>query len=120
LGDPDRDGKLNILEYALVTDPRVPGVPALPSTALVTNPADDQTYLEFTYRRRIGAPGLTYLLETSADCIGWTSDPAWYQHVAGPMPTMDGISEIITERLLPAVNSAGDAARFGRVRIVAP
>ena len=75
-GDPDGDRIPDLLEYAFHLDPCTASAKGSPFAAEKTNPADGKDYLEFTYRRRSGAPQITYTVENSPDCITWTADRA--------------------------------------------
>jgi hypothetical protein len=120
LGDPNGDGIPNILEYALNLNPHGFAGNGLPSSAIVANPADGQEYLEFTYRRRIGVPGITYVVETSGDAAVWTGDVSAYELVSGPLALGDGVTETVVVRVLPAVRTPGSPSRYARLRISAP
>jgi Fungalysin metallopeptidase (M36)/Viral BACON domain/Fungalysin/Thermolysin Propeptide Motif len=119
-GDPDADGIPNFLEYALNLNPHAASTTGLPYSVKMINPVDGQDYLEFTYRRRIGAPGITYTIETSADCVTWSSSTAQYQNAAGPLATGDGVSEIVTVRVLPKMNAPGTSMKYVRLRVGGP
>lgn len=120
MGDPDRDNIPNLLEYAFNLNPRAPDTGGLPFSVKMANPADGEDYLEFTYRRRIGAVGITYTIETSADCTTWSPATSQYQTAAGPLATGDGASETITVRLLPKISSPGIPVKFVRLRVSTP
>lgn len=68
LADPDRDGLVNLAEYALGLDP-------LTSDAQVRVPAVswDGTNWMFTWIRPTDRPDITYTAETSADLASWSS-----------------------------------------------
>lgn len=70
LADPDGDGIVNLMEYALNLDPkhsdRISGPTS--STALVGG----TTYLCFTHRKNSAASDLVYGYEQSTDMLGWT------------------------------------------------
>jgi len=93
MGDLDGDGIPNLLEYALNLDPRAPGTSGLPFSVKTVNPVDGEEYLELTYRRRIGAAGIRYIIETSTDCVTWSPAASQYEAAAGPLATGDGISK---------------------------
>ncbi|MEY3898419.1 MAG: hypothetical protein RLZZ214_3941, partial [Verrucomicrobiota bacterium] len=64
--------------------------------------------------------GITYTIETSADCTTWTSSTAQYQNASGPLATGDGVSETITVRVLPKINTPATPMRYARLRVSAP
>jgi len=67
--DEDADGITRLLEYALVSDPRVPSLDALPQLGF------DGTDLSFTFERwNDGCHELTYVIKSSEDLDQW--DPA--------------------------------------------
>ncbi|WOO42964.1 di-heme oxidoredictase family protein [Rubellicoccus peritrichatus] len=64
--DPDRDGLLNLIEYALCTNPIIPdteGVPILESDG-------DNLLLRYNRARA----DVNYIVETSVDLVSWTVD----------------------------------------------
>jgi hypothetical protein len=70
-GNRDRDGSVNLVEYALNMDPEVPDVPPLTSGVEVIQGSD---WLVIHYRRwddRLNA-GLVYQAETSTDLVDWS------------------------------------------------
>lgn len=118
LGDFDRDGIPNVLEFALNLDPAAANRSGLPTTEIKVNPADGKKYLEFSYRRRISPNGISYLLETSTNCATWNADTAAYEAVGTPSATGDGETEIATVRLLPSLSSG--AGGYIRLRVSMP
>lgn len=119
-GDPDHDGISNLLEYAFDSNPRVAGLAHGPFALTKVHQLDGRPYLEFTYRRRAAASGLTYAIETSADCIGWSPSTAAYETVSVFPPGSGETAETVTVRILPAVGSPGGEARFARLRVTSP
>jgi hypothetical protein len=67
-GDFDWDGLVNLVEYALGTDPRVPNGGPVPGIA---NDALGHPRLTLSFTRPIGLPGLTYTVECSSDLTAW-------------------------------------------------
>lgn len=116
-GDPDGDKIPNVLEFAINSDPHDSTQDGVPFVAEGVDPSDGKTYLEFTYRRRIATPGISYTVETSADCVSWTSNASFYQQIGGSLATGDGVTESIKVRVLPAINTPGNTARFVRLRV---
>lgn len=64
--DPDGDGMVNLLEYALGTDPLVADSGDLFSAAVVGGHA------QVSFNRNASATDLTYVLETAPDLATWT------------------------------------------------
>lgn len=65
--DPDGDGLVNLLEYALALEPKVPSTSELPSVSV---DASDWIY---TYKRPVDRTDLTYLVEVSTNLSTWTT-----------------------------------------------
>jgi hypothetical protein len=105
LADPDTDGRANLIEYALATNPATPD--AGPVLGLSAAPVR----LQLTFNR-IAAPALTYAVESSDDLATWSPTPVWTstgaQNVAGPVTVTDLADLGTTPR------------RFLRLRVSAP
>jgi hypothetical protein len=103
--DPDGDGRLNLLEYALNTNPAVPDA----GPVLSTSSAPSKLQLTF---QRIADPALTYSVEAASDLATWDPTPIWTstgaQNVAGPVTVTD------------SADIAATPHRFLRLRITAP
>ncbi len=67
--DLDSDGMSNLLEYALVSDPRAPDPGNLPDLIMV--PDGSVLHPALRYRRRPGSGDLAYTIESSRDLINW-------------------------------------------------
>jgi len=67
LADPDADGLVNLVEYALGFDPKEADVAALPATAS----ADGQWV--FNYTRPVDRSDLTYTVQVSTNLQTWTT-----------------------------------------------
>jgi dienelactone hydrolase len=115
-GDPDRDGSVNLFEFAFALDPLKASVLGLPVITTQYDPAAQKTYLVCTYRRRIVSGALNYAVEVSGDLAGWHSGAGYLQPVGVPMPTGDGVTECVTVRALPAIED-GLGRTFVRVRV---
>jgi len=63
--DPDKDGIVNVLEYALLGDPTKPSTGVLP--AIGTSGSHDT----IIFTRNLNATDLTYTIEASNDLINW-------------------------------------------------
>ena len=68
--EPDFDGIPNLIEYALGSNPSVPGVAALP--AVTINDYGGTEYLVITFNRSSVATDLTYTVEATSDFVTWT------------------------------------------------
>ncbi len=112
-GDIERDGRLNLLEYAFNTNPQSSEDDPL-YAAVVTKSGDGLDYLEFSYPRRIGALDLSYTVEISDDLVTWPSPGASFEMV-GTAANADGITETVTVRVLPAISGGG--RKFARLRV---
>jgi hypothetical protein len=103
-GDPDEDGIPNLIEYAANTNPMVPNGPSPASVSIETNPADEKQYLTFSYRKRIGVPGITYVIQVSTTFNNWT--PLEQPEQIRSVPAADGLTELVTVRIRPDLGSA--------------
>jgi len=116
--DSDHDGLGLMLEYALNQSPLADSSAALPRVTTVVDTLDHQSYLTFTYRRRTDAPQLTYTVQVSDDLLTWHSGPACTLET-GATPSGDGVTEIVTTRILPAI-TAGGGRRLARLSVGTP
>ena len=92
------------MEFTFNSDARFPSVGVLPTLAKVLNLADNKNYLTMSYRRRIVPGTLTYTLQSSPALSGWTDISAGnLQQIGGALPTGDGITEVVTFRILPSI-----------------
>jgi hypothetical protein len=113
LGDIDKDGRSNLLEYAFNTSPQTNDVDPFQGVS-VTKTGDGLKYLEVSYPRRIGALDLIYTVEISDDLTAWSS-PGVTSELVSIIDNHDGITEIVTVRVLPAMSSA--AKKFVRMKV---
>ncbi len=74
--DPDFDGLVNLLEFALGGEPKTANPQIQPTSAVSDFSGTDS--LEFSYLRRTPASGLLYVPETSSDLKTWNDDPAQF------------------------------------------
>jgi hypothetical protein len=115
--DSDGDGISDMLEYAFGSNPTAASKNILPTSGTGLNPADGKHYLTYSYRRRINPGTMTYSIENSASLTSWSAIPAQnLEQVGGATSTGDGVTEIVTFRLLPSIESA-PAARFVRLKV---
>jgi hypothetical protein len=71
--DPDLDGIVTLMEYALGLDPRGRNLSGLPAGTIVDDAGT--SYLALTFQRFQKALDLTYHLEISPDLLTWTESP---------------------------------------------
>ncbi|MDC0325708.1 hypothetical protein OAM01_03015, partial [bacterium] len=67
--DPDGDGVVNLVEFALLLDPRHPDAEGLPQVGFVID--QDDRFVTLTYRKRKDVPGLIYTFESSGSLDRW-------------------------------------------------
>lgn len=121
--DPNGDGVINLMAYALGLNPTVPSANALP-TAAIKNYAGIP-YLYMTFNRSSAATDLTYIVEASSDLANWTTVAS---SAAGATTTGPGfVSEnssapmfLVEVRDTQAVNTTNGARRFLRLRVTSP
>jgi arylsulfatase A-like enzyme len=113
LGNIDKDGRSNLLEYAFNTSPQTNDVDPFQGVS-VTKTGDGLKYLEVSYPRRIGALDLIYTVEISDDLTAWSS-PGVTSELVSIIDNHDGITEIVTVRVLPAMSST--AKKFVRMKV---
>jgi hypothetical protein len=105
MADPDHDGLVNLLEYALVLDPWQPNGTGL-------QPGLQNGRFTLAYTRRKLATDLTYTVEVSTNLLAWDATGTQYdQTILSETPTAQTVQ--ITDKS-PA-NSQG--ARFYRLRV---
>ena len=89
--DPDKDGIPNLLEFAYGLPPMEPDTTALPACRFVAE--GGQSYLYFTYRRRIGGTGTTGVNYT-VDDITYTVEVS--QTLSGNWNSGSGLFEVVS------------------------
>ena len=110
LDDPDGDGVVNLLEYALDTDPLAPNPGVEPAAIVVSG----MTYPAVTFRRRLCRDHLQYVVETSDDLSKWDRG---VEHVVEAPPALDnsdGTEQVIFRSVIPF--QAGPR-RFMRLKV---
>ncbi|HEX2751101.1 MAG TPA: hypothetical protein VHM91_24040, partial [Verrucomicrobiales bacterium] len=120
LGDPDFDGMSNLMEYAFNTDPNQPDGPVSVSLTALPPSGEGDAGLYITYRRRVAAPGIDFEVRFSPDMASWAPEPDSLQPVS-ILPDADGITESVTQRILPGPGDGGAARpfRFFRLQVIA-
>lgn len=109
LADPNGDGIVNLLAYALALDPLANDNPRL-TPRFVTEPEGGAS---FQFRRNRNADDLAYTVEASSDLQSWTTlDPAF--NIFDPDPDGNGASELLSLDLGSAIQSG---FQFFRLRI---
>ena len=104
----------------LPLDPRGSGLTGLPATTIETDPADFARYLTLRYRRLLAPGPLQYRIEVSSDLTTWTATPGDFTELPPALPTGDGLTETVTIRVLPALDTPGTPARHVRLRVLGP
>lgn len=66
--DPDGDGIINLVEYALNTNPSAPDIAALPVVAM------EGSNLTITYRKNKSAADLIFVVQSSSDLATWNDE----------------------------------------------
>ena len=107
MADPDRDGTVNLLEWALHLEP---GIPDPISTALLKSAAT----LSFTYTRRIIAPGAAEFR------VEWSDSPAGPWSTADVAPASPIALTATSERVTATLPAGETGSRFVRLRVQSP
>lgn len=104
--DFDGDGQSNFLEYTINTDPAVATTGAMTSVQTVVNAGDNKRYLTVSHRRRIVPGAIAYGLQVSSNLATWSALPLVQLQQTDVVPLGDGVIEIVTYRVLPALEDA--------------
>lgn len=110
--DPDHDGIPNLLEFAFGLTPRAADSSGLPNLQLLDGPGGKSW--SFSYRRRISAHGLNYVVESTGNLANWSPSAGAESNTT---PNPDGITETVTHSLPAATNPASG---FLRLKVEAP
>ncbi|MEM7386814.1 MAG: lamin tail domain-containing protein, partial [Verrucomicrobiota bacterium] len=116
LADPDGDGIPLLLDFALGTELVDEKRLALPTTTVVEE--NGQPFPALAYRQRVGATGITYLVEWSADLVTWVPDPGDGSLVVNSGSTSNG-DGTQTTTIRTAAAATGGVAGFFRLRVTA-
>lgn len=98
--DADGDGRANIMEYALGTDPNDSSDASDGTTQALADDGSGDTYLYYSYLYLRNEPSLTYTLESSTDLHTWNSGPTWFQFVSDAV--IDASYSQATYKALPS------------------
>ena len=109
LADPDGDGRPNLIEFSLGSNPRLPDSSG-PTSSLVT--VSTSKYLALTFRRRTPALDLAYTVQNGNSLTAWGTTAVI---VGSPVNNGDG-TETVTYRDNIAL-SAAPGPRFLRVQV---
>ena len=104
--DPDHDGIMNLVEFALLLDPRNPDREGLPQAGFVVD--QDDLFVTLTFRKRQGVSGLSYRIDSSDDLENWRT-----QVVQEVLLTSDAEKDVVMV-LLPVTS---DERKFIRLSI---
>ena len=107
LADPDGDGLVNLVEYALRLQPRAVDTGGLPSVA-----RESDGRLSLTYTRNLGATDVQVNVEVSTDLVTWNSGPDY----TAVVQTIDG-SGVQTVKVVSLVPVASSPQQFLRVKV---
>ena len=120
LADLSGNGVSNLLKFAFALDPHSTDISGLPVATIEPPAPATPRYLTLRYRRRLTPGPINYVIEVSSDFLTWASAPADYEEIPPAIPTGDGLSETVTVRVLPAIETPDAPARYIRVRVVVP
>ena len=120
LADPDRDGIVNVLEYAFRNDPLAQDAPlvagssvaGLPIVRRVAGVGGPRLELEYIRRKAASGSGLTYIAE-------FGDVPGAWQTAAG-VPAVTSLDVNWERVIVQDTAGIGLAQRFGRVRVTMP
>jgi hypothetical protein len=124
--DKDKDGLLNLLEYAFKLEPQVPGTPVLttvigtsglPRITPIGSGPTQRLRLEYVRMKASFNPGITYVPQFSSNLQGgapggWTN--------ASSTETVESIDTQWERVVIEDTAGTGLPNRFGRVRVTAP
>jgi len=121
--DYDKDGIVNLMEYALQLDPTRPGVAETPAVTVKNYGGTD--FLSITFIRSSAATDITYKVEGSTDLSAWselassvggdpTSGPGFVSETGSP-PNLS-----VEVRDTVPLSSAPDGKRFLRLKVSSP
>lgn len=113
LADPDHDGIVNLLEFALKLNPASSDPAGLPGAELKNVESAD--YLTLTFRRLVPAAGLTYTVKTASDPAGaWTANAVQF---GAAVANRDGTETVTFRDAVPMAAQPGAGRRFMRLEV---
>ncbi len=115
--DPDKDGAVNLLEYAFNLNPKKADGANLLSPAVVHDLMDGRDYLTVTYTRRKPPRDITYHLEASDPLMTWNEGAAFTKETQ-VTDDGNGLTDTVTARALAPI--AAGARQFLRLRVTQP
>lgn len=113
--DPDQDGILNLMEYALGLPPRTSGAQGLPVAGQIT--ASGKQYLTLTYTSVIADTDISYVPQVSGDLTTWSSGPGYLASVS-VTNNPGGLTQTVTVRDLVPIGADLAGQRFVRLEVV--
>lgn len=113
LADPDHDGVVNLMEFALKLNPGLADSGGLPAAEV--RKVDGTDYLTLTFKRLLSASGITYTVLTASDPAGsWAADAV---QAGVPAANSDGTETVTFRDAVPVSAQAGAGRRFMRVQV---
>ncbi len=100
--DPEKDGIINLLEFAFGLKPLVDSQDGLPELEIVEEAGEQ--YLALRYQKPAGITALSYTLEIYRESTGWTSDSSRISQTV--LETVSGIEKIRALSLDPIINES--------------
>jgi hypothetical protein len=94
--DPDKDGVVNLLEYAFGSDPVNGRDEALPKPSMTV--VDGKPVLGITFQRSLSATDVRYQVEYSSDQVTWTAGNT-YAYDEEVTATADVVSAVLSEAI---------------------
>ena len=117
--DPDADGILNLLEYALGSDPAAAGPTSVLGVAIAGG------HLQVSFNRNGSATDLTYVVETSTDLATWVTALSYTAGTSWTSPGAASASEAPPSSVPPdqiirvtaELGAPSTAAQFVRLKV---
>ena len=100
--DPEKDGIINLLEYAFGLKPLVDSQDGLPVLEIVEEAGEQ--YLALRYQKPVGITALSYTVETYREGSGWSSDSSRITQTV--LESIDGVEKIRALSLDPIVEES--------------
>ncbi len=119
MADPENDGLVNLLEYALYLDPGVDDFISIPQVSAYEH-NDGETYAMLTYVRNADAVDLIYAVQVCDDLDpgNWQSGAGHVTEVIGLAPSTDAYGNpYVRVRTLVPVDDPGGGYQYLRLRV---